>query len=395
MIKNFDVIVVGSGPGGYKVSKLLIQKGLKVCLIEKDLFGGVCLNRGCIPKDFLYSIASGYKIIENFFKKEKPSITWEEAVNKSQERINLLRKAAKEFLERNGLVIIEGEAKLVDKKTVKVNNYYLRGKYIVLACGSKQKENGVSPEDILSGKIKPGQRVLIKGEGPTACEIAFLLNFFGFKVILSIKERLLSSIPQIPEEFSDKLESFFEELGVEITYGSSEYADTVINATGRKPNLSPHLFPEIKVKSNGFVEVDDFLETNIPGIYAVGDLVPPMGAGYAFEKARVVYHNIVYGKSKKFNPARVPVIISSAYEVGFVGDYKNIVKYDYKALTINPKNFIRMDRGTIKVGYDSSGKPIFLCVLGFGVSEIVNTFAAQLGYSFSHPSYAEILDEIT
>ncbi len=394
-MKDFDVIVIGSGPGGYKVSKLLIQKGLKVCLVEKDLFGGVCLNRGCIPKDFLYSIASSYSIVEKIFKKDRPPITWEEAINKSQERINLLRKTAKDFLEKRGLVIIEGEAKLVDKKVIKVGKHYLRGKYIVLACGSKQKEKGISPEDILSGKVKLGRRVLIKGEGATACEIAFLLNFFGFEVILSIKEKLLSSISQIPEVFSDKLEAFFEELGIEIMHNYFDHVDTVITATGRKPNLSPHLFPEVKMKSNGFVEVDDFLETNIPGVYAVGDLVPPMGASYAFEKARVVFHNIVYGKSKKFNPARVPVIISSAYEVGFVGDKEKAVKYDYKALTINPKNFMRMDRGIVKVGYDSSGKPVFLCALGFGVSEIINTFAARLGYSFSHPSYAEILDEIT
>ncbi|MDQ7082100.1 MAG: FAD-dependent oxidoreductase [Aquificota bacterium] len=148
--KKFDVVVIGSGPGGYKASKLLLERGYRVCLVEKGVFRGTCLNAGCIPKDVLYNIAVSLTKLKQLFGKEI-SISWEDAVRTAQERVVHLRESAKEYLQRKGLKIVYGEGELVDEKVVKVRNMKLIGNHIILACGSRQKEEGVSPEDLLTG----------------------------------------------------------------------------------------------------------------------------------------------------------------------------------------------------------------------------------------------------
>jgi len=391
--RKFDVVVVGSGPGGYKASKLLLERGYRVCLVEKGIFGGTCLNAGCIPKDVLYNIAINLTKLKQLFGKEI-SISWEDAVRTAQERVVRLRESAKEYLQRKGLEIVHGEGELVDEKVVKVRNMKLIGDYIILACGSRQKEEGVSPEDLLTGKVKLGKSVLIKGEGPSACELAYLLHTFGIKVSLIIKDRLLSSFSQVPEFFSAKLEALFEDLGVEIVDREVD-ADTVVTATGRIPNFCLEMFPFIRTRSDGFIDTDPYLETSVPGVYAVGDVVPPMGAGFALEKAKVAVHNIIYGKSLRFDPSKVPVVVTSAYEIGFVGNLQEAVKIEHKAMTLNSKNFVNHTNGILRIGYSENNTPVFLCGIGHGISEIVNTFSAFLGGSFSHPSYAEIIEEIT
>ena len=392
MEKRFDVVVVGSGPGGYKVSKLLVERGFKVCLVEKGLFGGTCLNAGCIPKDFLYNLATSLNRVREVFSSES-RVSWRRAVEQAQERILNLRRGAEELLRNRGLEIVYGEGELVDDRVVKVGNLRLIGEYVVLACGSKQREEGVSPEDILTGRVTPGRKVLIKGEGPSACEIAFILRSFGIEVDVLIRNRLLSSVPQIPEFFSTRLEDLFEEIGINLVREETE-ADTVIVATGREPNLCPETFPFIRTRPDGFVDVDAYLETNVPGVYAVGDIVPPMGAGFAFEKARVVAHNIAFGKSLTFDPSKVPVVISSAYEVGFVGDPEKVVRTDHVSMMLNPKNFVNHRNGILRVGYDEENRPVFVCGIGHGISEVINVFSALLGGSLSHPSYAEIVEEV-
>ncbi len=395
MERKFDVVVIGSGPGGYKASKLLIERGYKVCLVERAAFGGTCLNAGCIPKDILYNIAISLTRLKQLFGKEI-SISWEDSVRTAQERVVRLRESAKEYLQGKGLEVVHGDGELVDEKVVKVRNMKLIGDYIILACGSRQKEDGVSPEDLLTGKVKPGKKVLIKGEGPSACELAYLLHTFGIKVSLAIKDRLLSPFYQVPEFFSAKLEALFEDLGIEIVDRDVDAdVDTVVTATGRIPNFCQEMFPFIRTRSDGFIDTDPYLETSMPGVYAVGDVVPPMGAGFAFEKAKVAVHNITYGKSLRFDPSKVPVVVASAYEIGFVGNLQEAVRIEHKAMTLNSKNFVNHTSGILRIGYNKDDMPVFLCGIGHGMYEILNTFSAFLGGSFSHPSYAEIIEEFT
>jgi dihydrolipoamide dehydrogenase len=124
-----------------------------------------------------------------------------------------------------------------------------------------------------------------------------------------------------------------------------------------------------------------------------------MSAGYAFEKARVVVHNILYGKEKVFDPKRVPVILSSAYQIGFIGSIRDAKVFATKPLSINPKAYVTEKNGVIRLGFDDGGRLVYCCVIGKDVSEILNLCATFLGKEleeqpFAHPSYGEIMNEI-
>jgi len=170
-----------------------------------------------------------------------------------------------------------------------------------------------------------------------------------------------------------------------------------VKSGNRKPNICRQRFPFIRLRPDGFVDTDPFLETSVPGVFAVGDLVPPAGASFAYEKARVAVHNIVNGKSMRFEASRVPFVITSAYEIGFVGDPGRAVRFENfenRSLSLNPKNFVNHPSGILRIGYDEDDAAVFVAVIGHGVPEIVNVFSAFAGFSFSHPSYGEILEEI-
>ncbi len=386
-MKKFDVIVIGSGPGGYRSASLLLRKGLRVALVEKDTFGGTCLNKGCIPKEALYQVARCALNLRRMGINIRPD--WDRVLDLVQLRVNQIRSSSLEELRKLGLSFIKGEAELADEGLVKVGKLELRANYIILACGSVPTEEGIHPEDIMSGKVKPKGRILIKGGGATACELAFILRAFGFTVFIEHRERLLNTYPQVHPSLSVRLEDALEVIGVEIADRKVE-ADMEIRATGRSPNFCRERFPFISVDERGYVKTDEFLETSMRRVYAVGDIVPPMGAGYAFEKARVAVRNILFGKHEVFIPYKVPVVIDSALEIGFVGNQEDAVRYETFSLSSNPKNYVVEGSGIIRVGYNGSGEPVFMNVAGIGVKEIVNVFSARfLRGSFSHPSFAE------
>ncbi|GBC88217.1 Dihydrolipoyl dehydrogenase [bacterium HR13] len=389
-MEHFDVVIVGSGPGGYMSAKLLLERGKSVALVEKSVFGGVCLNAGCIPKEGLYKLA---------LEKSKPR--WKVAVQMVQGKVIEIRDTSLKTLLSKGLTYVEGDGELIDERVIKVGNRRLTASHIILACGSKQREPGISPEDVLRGWAIPKNNVCIVGGGAAGCELAFILSSFGFKVYLVRKDTVLKGYRNIPEEFALKLEDALERCGVKLVENTKNVdADLVIRATGRIPNFCQERFPFVAVDERGFVRTDSFLETDTKGIFAVGDIVPPMGAGYAFEKARVAVRSILYDKERVFDPRKVPVIISSAYQIGFVGDAKDAKISVIKPLGTNPKAYVTGNDGIISVGFDDSGRLVYCCLIGREVGEILNLCATLLGknleehLSFAHPSYGEIINEI-
>ena len=388
-MEYFDVVIIGSGPGGYMSAKLLLERGKRVALIERSIFGGVCLNAGCIPKEGLYELA---------IRESKPR--WSVAVQRIQGKVIEIRDMALKSLLSKGLTYIEGEAELIDEKVVKVGNRRLTAQYVILACGSRPREVGISPEDLLRGWVIPKYSVCVVGGGATGCELAFILRSFGFKVFLVRKDTVLKGYENIPEEFAQKLEDELERCGVKLVEEIEDTnADLIIRATGRIPNFCQERFPFVAVNEEGYVKVDEFLETSLEGVFTVGDIVPPMGAGYAFEKARVVVHNILYGKEKVFAPKRVPVIFSSAYQIGFIGSVRDAKVFATRSIGINPKAYVTEKNGVIRLGFDDGGRLVYCCVIGKDVSEILNLCATFLGKEleeqpFAHPSYGEIMNEI-
>ncbi|ADC89040.1 FAD-dependent pyridine nucleotide-disulphide oxidoreductase [Thermocrinis albus DSM 14484] len=398
MIKSYDVIVVGSGPGGFNVSLPLARAGLKVALVEGNLLGGTCLNRGCIPKEGMYRIAREVlSLRRKLGTKVKPDFM--KALDYVRRRVEKIRENARFLLKREGVEFIEGYAYMVDEQTVKVSrNRYLKGKFLVLACGSLPLEEP-SVEDVLTGKLVPKGKVMVVGSGASACELAFILSVFGFDTYLKVQDRLLKDYP-VEEDIVEKLERELELCGVKITTTEVD-ADIRIMATGRRPGLHRELFPFLQMDEDGYVKVDDTMRTNLPYVYAVGDVTRPMGATHALAKARVACQAIL-GLETKYEPHRVPTVICSALELAFVGKGTKGKKY-IKTFNANTKSYVNGWGGVVQLIVDEDGRLSHVTLLGVDVSEVINAVCPFIDnplwydrmYSmvFSHPSLCEIFTD--
>ncbi|MFN3947603.1 MAG: FAD-dependent oxidoreductase, partial [Aquificaceae bacterium] len=329
-------------------------------------------------------------------------LNFEKALKYVRTRINQIKANGEFLLKREGVDLIRGLGVLMDEETVKVGkNLYLRGKYIILACGSKPKEKGISPEDILTGKILPKGRILIEGSGASACELSFILSAFGFDVYLKVEERLLKDYP-VDEDMVEKLEEELELCGVKFVDSLVE-SDLHIKATGRVPRVCKESLPLLEFDHEGYVKVDEFMRTKLGNIYAVGDITKPMGASHAIAKAKSASQSIM-GFYHPYKPSLVPMVICSALELGYIGFYDPRYKKIEKTLNANTKSFVNGRRGRIILQVDEEGKVCHFSILGEDVSEALNLISFTMNnplwddyifrMPYTHPSLCEYFGDI-
>ncbi|RTE48764.1 dihydrolipoyl dehydrogenase [Actinobaculum sp. 352] len=301
--REYDVIVLGAGSGGYATALRVGQLGLKVGLIEADKVGGTCLHRGCIPTKALLHAA---EVADEM--REGPSIgvrgAFEgidmQALNVYKEGVvQKMYKGLTGLVSSRGVDTIAGWGRLVDKHTVEVNGTHYRGKNIVLASGSYSKTLGlditgrvITSDQALSMNEVPGS-VIILGGGVIGVEFASIWASYGAEV--TIIEALPHLAPNEDEAVSKMLERSFRKRGIKFVTktmfdrveqteagvtvftqnGKGYVADYLLVATGRGPATANLGYEEQGIAMDrGFVLTDERLRTNVPGIYAVGDIVP-------------------------------------------------------------------------------------------------------------------------
>lgn len=426
----YDLCVIGSGPGGFTAAIQAASNNLKVCLVEKDVLGGVCLNCGCIPtKSLLFSskVLSLCKESEGFgINLENINLDFKKVSERKSNIIQALRKQLESFLKFKKVDILNGEAELLDVGKVRVSGEAIETKYIILATGSTPKElpsikfdknKVISSKELLAIDQIP-KNLLIVGAGVIGCEFANIFSVFGSNV--TVVEILDEILPPIEREISSKLKRIFQKKGIKIQTKTDaskmnrDEFDKVLVCVGRNANIKIAGLDKIGVKTDKRIVVDEFLRTNINNIFAIGDCIgPPLLAHAASYEARVAVGNIL-GKDVSADYSSIPNCIYTYPQIASVGlredelKEKNTKFFVKKFLfnAVGKAHILAETDGLLKiiVGEDSN-KIIGASIIGPEATEIIASLAVavKLGLTleqlksvvYAHPTLSEIISEAT
>ncbi len=309
---NYDIIVIGSGPGGYVTAIRASQLGFKTAIIERESLGGICLNWGCIPTKALLKSAQVYEYLNHAkdygISADNIKADFSGVVKRSRDVADGMSKGIQFLMKKNKIDVIMGTAKVKAGKKVDVTadgkTTTYEGKHIIIATGARSRQLPNLPQD---GKKIIGYReamtfpkqpksLVVVGSGAIGVEFAYFYATMGTKV--TIVEFLPNIVPVEDEEVSKQLEKSFKKVGIEImTEASVESVDTkgdgckvniktktgnitldaeiVLSAVGIEANITGLGLEEAGVKTDkGKIVVDKYYATNVPGYYAIGDCVP-------------------------------------------------------------------------------------------------------------------------
>ncbi|MFA5647085.1 MAG: dihydrolipoyl dehydrogenase [Bacteroidales bacterium] len=356
---NFDVLVIGSGPGGYVAAIRASQLGMKVGVIEKENLGGICLNWGCIPTKALLksaqvfeyaSHAADYGIMASDVKPD-----FEKIIARSRDVASNMSKGIEFLFKKNKIEVINGFGKLKGKNTVTVtasdgSTQEITAKHIILATGARSRELSNLKQD--GEKIigyrqaltlpKQPKSMVVVGSGAIGSEFAYFYNSIGTEVTLV--EFMPNVVPVEDEEVSKTLERSFKKNKIKVmTNASVESVDTsgklckvtikskkgevvveaeiVLSAVGIAPNTEGIGLEDLGVEMvNGRVKVDDYYRTNVESIYAIGDIVPgPALAHVASAEGIACVEKIAGMDVQPINYKNIPGCTYTNPEVSSVG----------------------------------------------------------------------------
>jgi dihydrolipoamide dehydrogenase len=406
-----DVVILGGGSGGYAAALRAAQLGLSVVLIEKDKVGGTCLHRGCVPtKALLHAaeIADSARESERYGVKATFEAIDMPGVNKYKDGVvGRLYKGLQGLIGSAAITYVEGEGRLVAADTVDVGGTAYRGRNIVLGTGSYARS---LPGLDITGRIMTSdqalvlddvpKKVVVLGGGVIGVEFASVWRSFGAEV--TIVEALPRLVPAEDAAASKALERAFRRRGiafktgvrfsgatqdadgvtVSLESGETLTADILLVAVGRGPNATGFGYEEVGVAMDrGFVPTDERLRTNVPGIFAVGDIVPGLQLAHrGFAQGIFIAEEIAGLNPAPIVESGIPRVTYCDPEVASVGLTEAQAKekygddevqtYEYN-LGGNGKSQILATAGFVKLVRQKAGPVIGVHLVGARVGELI------------------------
>ena len=364
-MKEYDLAIIGAGPGGYTAAIYASRCGLKTCLIEQSQVGGTCLNRGCIPTKTILASLKAFSAISRSSDfgielSEHPKPNIEKILKRKDDVINKLKKGEEFLIKAQGIDYVIGQARLETPNTLKVNDLSIKAANIIIASGSVEAELPfakfdskliLSSTDILNLNKIP-QCLIIIGGGVIGCEFASIYSGLGSKV--KIIEMMPQLLPGMDREMAKKLEIVFRKNGIEIftetkveditkrdssltvkTSKGDIDGDMALVSVGRKPNSENLGLDKLGIKTEkSRVIVNDYLRTNLDNIYAIGDVIGGYMLAHVASHEGIWSVNNIIGKGKKSDYSAVPNCVYTHPEIASVGIYAE----QAKSLGINTKS---------------------------------------------------------
>lgn len=418
---NYDLIVIGSGPGGYVAAIRASQLGMKVAVVERENLGGICLNWGCIPTKSLLKSAQVYEYTQHAADYGvsieggiKPDFT--KIIGRSRGIADGMSKGIQFLFKKNKIEAITGNGRLINKSTVEVTDKdgkktQVTANHIILATGARSRELPNIKQDGLKiigyrqamNLPKKPESIIVIGSGAIGSEFAYFYNTIGTKVTLV--EFMPNIVPLEDEEISKALEKQFKKVGMNVLTSSSvesvdtsgplckvriktpkgeeiQEAEIVLSAVGITPNIENIGIEELGIEfDKGKVKVDEFYRTNVPGIYAIGDIIPTQALAHVASAEGIICVEKIANKTPlPINYKNIPGCTYTSPEVASVGYTEKAARdagYEIKVgkfpYTASGKaSAAGAKEGFVKVIYDARyGELLGAHMIGANVTEMI------------------------
>jgi len=445
MPENFDVVVIGSGPGGYAAAVRCAQRGASVAIVEKGFVGGTCLNCGCIPSKALLASAHTLLLAKRavMMGVDIASATpnWPKIQARKDSIVAGLRKGLTGLVQSHSIRILRGRAIVTAPKQIRIetdaNPMAIQADKIILATGSQpiqipampfDGQTVISSKEALSLQQIP-ESMIVVGGGVIGCELACAYAAVGTKV--AIVEALSRLIPMEDEWVGRLIARELKKLGIEaltnqkvisarktnglakvaLESGQTIEAEKVLVSVGRRAVCDRETIEGLGLKMNGTViEVNERMETNVSGVYAIGDVVGTTYLAHgAFAEAEVAADNATGGDAKMGDYSLIPRAVYTFPEIASVGKGEDACREEGLEVAVGRAFFKANGRsvahnetvGEIRVVREkASNKIMGVTMVGAAVTELVAAARALIGstenftdLSFPHPTVSEVLKE--
>ncbi len=448
---DYDVIIIGSGPGGYVCAIRCAQLGLRTACVEgSDTLGGTCLNVGCIPsKALLYASHQFHEASQNFNKMgligDTPTINLEKMMSYKDEIINQNIKGIEYLFKKNKVDLIKGWASIIAENEILVNAKIYKTKKIVIASGSKassipnvqiDEKIVVTSTGALSPKNIPNKLIII-GAGVIGLELGSVYSRLGTQV--QVIEYLDHIVPSLDSELQKHFKRILGKQGIKFEMGAAvssteiiknkcrvsytkrkdnsehlDEADLVLIATGRVPRIAELNLTELNlnVSDSGRILIDDNWETNIKGVYAIGDCVEGPMLAHKAEDEGVAVAELIAGQKGHVNYNIIPSVIYTHPEVASVGKSEDELKKEEVDYKVGKFSFMGNGRaktvfcseGFVKILADSATDKILGAhIIGPMAGDLIHEICVAMEFGASaedlartchaHPTYSEAVRE--
>lgn len=448
-----DLLVIGGGPGGYVAALYAAKKGLNTVLVEREKLGGTCLNVGCIPTKALVKSSEVYKdtlLGEEFgFEIENIKVNMNKVIDRKDKIRENLVSGIDYLLSKNNVRVIKGDASFLDDKIIVAkrgkDEYKIEAKNIIVATGSKISKINIKGIDLpfvlnsksaLDNKNLP-KSITIIGGGVIGMEFAFIYSNFGVKVnVVEYMDRLLT---MVDDDISEEIKNIAKLNGINIytsskvtkieesengdaivffeNEGKEKYliSENVLVAIGREPNMDGLNIEKTSIELNERgkgIKVDNTLKTNVPGIYAVGDVNNKMQLAHVASHQGIIAVDNILSEDKEMKYDCVPNVIFTAPEIASVGltereciEKKINIKVSKFPFSANGKALTMGEsRGFIKIIKDiDNNKIVGASLIGADASSLISTLTVIIKNNikdkditdtiFAHPTTGEVIHE--